>query len=224
MLPSAKPACLHGNAVPFIIAIDGPAAGGKGTLAKKLSAHYHLPHLDTGLTYRFVAQTMLTHNLSLQDEEAAVKAAQKLDFGQMDKDALADNAIGEAASKIAVMPKLRQILVEKQRNFAIAGKGAVLDGRDIGTVVCPEAQIKLYVTADIETRAHRRLQEMRARGQKTDYETVSAELKRRDSRDSTRKTNPLRQAADALLIDTTKLSIEEAFRVACAAVDSVRHA
>lgn len=211
-----------GRSQPFIIAVDGPAAGGKGTLAKKLSAHYRLPHLDTGLTYRLVAQHMLAQNLPLDDEEAAVRLAERLDFSALDKNTLSADALGGGASKISVMPKLRQVLVGKQRRFAENGRGAVLDGRDIGTVVCPQAQLKLYVVAAAEIRAERRLQEMLARGQAADYETILADLQARDARDSARKAGPMKPAADAHLLDTTKLSIEEAFQAACKLADAAR--
>jgi len=210
--------------VPFIIAIDGPAAAGKGTLAKKLSAHYHLPHLDTGLTYRFVAQQMLAHKLPLNNAAAAVQTAESLDFAAMDKQALADDAIGGAASKISIMPELRQIMAAKQRRFAESGAGAVLDGRDIGTVVCPKAQVKLFIVADAATRARRRYQEMLARGRPADYTAILTALQERDARDESRESAPLKPAADAHLLDTTKLSIEEAFQVACRLVDAVKKA
>ncbi|KAA6205223.1 MAG: (d)CMP kinase [Candidatus Tokpelaia sp.] len=209
---------------PFIIAIDGPAAGGKGTLARKLSAHYHLPHLDTGLTYRFVAQQMLAHNLPLDNAAAAVKTAESLDFAAMDKQALADDVIGTAASKISLMPELRQIMAARQRRFAESGTGAVLDGRDIGTIVCPKAQVKLFIVADAATRARRRYREIVARGQKADYAAVLAALQARDARDSGRSTAPLKPAADAHLLDTTKLGIEEAFQAACRLVDAAKEA
>jgi len=204
---------------PFIIAIDGPAASGKGTLARKLSDHYHLPHLDTGLTYRFVAQAMLTHKLPLNDESAAIHLAKNLDFADINAAALSADTIGAAASQISVMPELRKILVEKQRHFAMRGKGAVLDGRDIGTVVCPQAQVKLYIVANVTARAERRFKELQARGIKTDYETILQSLKERDARDSNRAASPLKPAADAHLLDTTKLSIEDAFHAACALTD-----
>jgi len=206
--------------VPFIIAIDGPAAAGKGTLAQKLSAHYHLPHLDTGLTYRLVAQHMLARRLPLDNAAAAVNIAKELDFTAMNKQALADDAIGMAASKIAVMPALRQIMAARQRQFAESGAGAVLDGRDIGTVVCPQAQVKLFIIADTAARARRRCEEMLARGRPADYPAVLTALQERDARDTGRASAPLKPAADAHLLDTTKLSIEEAFRAACKLVDA----
>lgn len=226
-MPNTKPApAAKPRKQPFIIAIDGPAAAGKGTLARLLSAHYGLPYLDTGLTYRFVAQALLAQNLPLDNEAEAVKCAQALNLSAMNSEALRADAIGSAASKISAMPALRKILVEKQRQFAQSGSGkangAVLDGRDIGTVVCPQAQLKLYIIADIAVRAQRRLEEMLARGIKTDYETVSADLKARDARDESRAAAPLKPAADAHLLDTTKLSIEEAFKAACALADAAR--
>jgi len=207
---------------PFVIAIDGPAASGKGTLAKLLARRYNLPHLDTGLTFRFVAGAMLAANIPLDDEEQAVKLAQNLDFSAVNKETLSADSIGTAASKISVMPGLRRVLAEKQRQFAAGSAGAVLDGRDIGTVICPDAQLKLFIIADVEIRAQRRAAEMADKGIKTDYETILAALRARDARDSERKTAPLKPAADAHLLDTTKLSIEETYQAACALADKVK--
>ncbi|AQX20645.1 cytidylate kinase [Bartonella sp. WD16.2] len=148
---------------PFVIAIDGPAASGKGTLARRIATHYHLHHLDTGLTYRSVAYILLQQRLSLDDETSAITYATKLDFNTLDsKDSnlLTSHEIGEAASKVATIPAVREILVAKQRNFAKILPGSVLDGRDIGTVVCPDANIKFYVFANVQTRAKRRYQEI----------------------------------------------------------------
>lgn len=145
---------------PFIIAIDGPAASGKGTLARKIATHYHLHHLDTGLTYRGVAYVLLQQGLALDDETSAITYATKLDFNTLDSNLLTSHEIGEAASKIAIIPAVREILVAKQRNFAKTLPGSVLDGRDIGTVVCPDANIKFYVFANAQTRAKRRYQEI----------------------------------------------------------------
>jgi len=209
-----------GQTRPFIIAIDGPAASGKGTLARLLARHYGLPHLDTGLTFRFVAAALLAAGTPLNDEAAAIKAARGLDLRAMDKAQLRTDAVGTAASQISVMPGLRQILAEKQRQFAANSAGAVLDGRDIGTVICPNAQLKLFITADIKTRAQRRLTEMQTRGIKTDYAAILAALSARDGRDAQRQAAPLKPAADAHLLDTTKLSIEEAFQAACALADA----
>jgi cytidylate kinase len=200
--------------VTLVIAIDGPAASGKGTLARRLARHLHLRHLDTGLTYRAVADRILSTGGALDDEDAAVAAAACLDLGALDAARLADHAIGEAASRVAVMPRLRQALRRKQREFALVPPGAVLDGRDIGTVVFPEAPAKLYVTASPETRAARRALEMRKGGSDISEAEVLADLKRRDERDMARADSPLRPARDAYLLDTTDLDIEAAFRAA----------
>ena len=151
------------SAEPLIIAIDGPAASGKGTLARRLAAHYGLRHLDTGLTYRAVAAALLEAGSDITDEAAAKAAAAALDLSALDRERLSAHGIGEAASKIAMLPVLRRQLVEKQRVFAADPPGAVLDGRDIGTVVCPDAVAKLYVTASPQVRARRRTAEMRER-------------------------------------------------------------
>lgn len=207
--------------LPLIIAIDGPAAAGKGTLSRKLAQHFDLPHLDTGLIYRAVGQALLQVDLPLDNEDLAAEVASNIDFSQLDRKALSVHEIGEAASKVAVMPKVREILLQAQRDFA--AKGAVLDGRDIGTVVCPNADIKLFVTASPEIRAKRRYDEMIERGRTLDdvtYEAVLADLKKRDERDMNRKDAPLKPAQDAHLIDTSKMDIETAFNTV---LDLVKH-
>ncbi|UXM95248.1 (d)CMP kinase [Bartonella sp. HY329] len=204
----------------LIIAIDGPAASGKGTLARMIAEHYQLPHLDTGLTYRAVAHKMLEDNLPLDDEETVIKTAESVDFSKMDRAILSNHLIGEAASKIAVFPKLRRALVNAQRQFAKNGAGAVLDGRDIGTVVCPDATVKFFVTALVEVRAKRRFDEIVARGGSADLTQIETDLIERDARDSNRAEGPLKQAQDAYLLDTTKLSIETAFVTACQVIDT----
>jgi cytidylate kinase len=201
-----------------VVAIDGPAASGKGTLARRLAGHFGLRHLDTGLTYRAVADRLLQAGADLSDEDAAVAAAQVLDFSSLDQNRLSSHAIGEAASRVAVMPRLRVALVEKQRAFGKAPPGAVLDGRDIGTVVFPDAAAKLYVTASAETRARRRALEMSEAGNDVSETEILADLRRRDARDTARTDSPLKPAPDAYLLDTTDLDIEAAFR---AAVDYV---
>ena len=201
-----------------VVAIDGPAASGKGTLARRLAEHFGLRHLDTGLTYRAVADRLLTAGADLGDEDAAVAAANALDVSALDAERLSSHAIGEAASRVAIMPRLRVALREKQRQFAAAPPGAVLDGRDIGTVVFPDAVAKLYVTASPETRARRRALELREVGNHMGEAEILSDLKRRDQRDMARTDSPLRPASDAYLLDTTDLDIEAAFQ---AAVDFV---
>ena len=206
-------------AAPLVIAIDGPAASGKGTLARRLAARYGLRHLDTGLTYRAVAQRMLTYGLPLDNVSAAETAARQIDLAQLDRDALSTHVIGEAASKVAVMASVRAILVEAQRAFAQRLPGAVLDGRDIGTVVCPDAAVKLYVTASAAVRATRRLREILDRGGAADYAAILADIERRDARDMGRADSPLRPADDAHLLDTSEMDIETAFQTATAIID-----
>jgi CMP/dCMP kinase len=205
----------------MIIAIDGPAASGKGTLARRLADHFHLRHLDTGLTYRAVAAALLAKGLPLGDEKIAIQIAQHLDLANMDKSVLSSHEIGEAASRVAVLGGLREELVQLQKKFAATPPGAVLDGRDIGTVVCPDATVKLFVTASPEARARRRTDEMLSKGQETEYTSVLDDLKRRDERDSQRSVAPMKQAADAHLLDTTEMDIETAFQ---SAVDIVSKA
>lgn len=202
------------------IAIDGPAAAGKGTLSRKIADAYGFHHLDTGLTYRAVAKSMLDQGLPLDDETQAADAARRLDLSSLDRTVLSQHAIGEAASRIAVMADMRRELVEAQRRFARREPGAVLDGRDIGTVVCPDADVKLYVTASPEVRAQRRLDEIRANGGEGDFDTVLADLVRRDARDMGRADSPLKPAADAHLIDTSEMGIEAAFQAAKAIIDA----
>jgi CMP/dCMP kinase len=204
---------------PLLIAIDGPAASGKGTLARRLAARYHLPHLDTGLTYRAVGKAMLDAGLSLDNPDAAVETASQVSLASLDANILAAHSIGEAASKVAVIPAVRRILVEKQRAFANQPGGAVLDGRDIGTVVCPNAAVKLYVTASAGVRAKRRFDEELMRDGDADYEQILEDVERRDARDMGRTDSPLRPAEDAHLLDTSKMSIEAAFSAAIAIID-----
>lgn len=203
----------------FTIAIDGPAGAGKGTLARRLADHFHLNLLDTGLTYRAVAHRMLIYGLPLDNVSAAETAARQVDLGNLDRDVLSAHGVGEAASQVAVIPTVRRILVDKQRDFARTPPGAVLDGRDIGTVVCPDAEVKLYVTATAEVRARRRLAEIEARGGTADYARILEDIERRDARDSGRADSPLRPAADAHLLDTSQMDIDAAFAAALAIVD-----
>ena len=209
------------SGTPLLIAIDGPAASGKGTLARRLAAHFGLRHLDTGLSYRAVADALLASAADLDDEAAAIAAARTIDLAQLDRRRLAQHDIGEAASRVAVMPGLRRALREKQRDFAKMPPGAVLDGRDIGTIVLPDAPAKLYITASPEVRARRRVLEMLADDAQIDEAVVLEDLRRRDARDAGRTDSPLKPAPDAYLLDTTYLDIEAAFR---AAVDYVSRA
>lgn len=202
-----------------VIAIDGPAASGKGTLARRIAAHYGLRHLDTGLTYRAVAHALLVADAPLDDEARAIEAAETLDLAAMDRTILADHGVGEAASRIAVMPGVRRALVARQRAFAATPPGAVLDGRDIGTVVCPDAPVKLYVTAGAPERARRRYHEILAGGGEADEAAILADIERRDARDIGRSDSPLRPANDAHLLDTSDMTIEAAFQAARAIID-----
>ena len=206
----------------MIIAIDGPAASGKGTLAKRLAVHYELPHLDTGLLYRAVARVLLDAGRALTDAAAATQAAQGLDPAALSDPHLRGREMGEAASVVSAFPPVRAALLDLQRRFAAQPGGAVLDGRDIGTVVCPQADIKLFVTASAEERARRRHEELASRGDPTSQADVLADIRRRDERDATRSTAPLRAAPDAVVLDTTQLDAEAAFAAAVALVDRVR--
>lgn len=204
----------------IIIAIDGPAAAGKGTLSRRLAARYGLHHLDTGLTYRATAKALLDRGLPLDNEELAADVARSLDLSGLDRAVLAVHAVGEAASRIAVMPKVRRALVEAQRDFSQTPPGAVLDGRDIGTVVCPDALIKFYVTASPEVRAQRRYEEILGQGGTAELSGILADLKIRDARDSERADSPLKPAPDAHLLDTSEMGIEAAFEAARVLVDA----
>jgi cytidylate kinase len=204
----------------MIIAIDGPAASGKGTLGKRLAKHFGFAHLDTGLLYRAVAYDLLQAGLPLSDEAHAAEAAQKLDADSLDDELLRGAAMGEAASKVAAIPAVRAALVDLQRAFAARPEGAVLDGRDIGTVICPDADVKLYVTATPEERANRRHRELSGRGDPITYDEVLADIRARDARDTGRAVAPLRPAEDASLLDTTKMDIDAAFRAAVAIIDA----
>jgi len=198
----------------MIIAIDGPAASGKGTLARRVAVHYGLRHLDTGALYRAVARDTLAGAGTLADDDAAVMAAQRLDMASLSDPGLRTPGLGEAASIVARYPRVRAVLVEYQRDFAKGPPGAVIDGRDIGTVICPDADVKLFVTAAPEARAHRRFLELEASGAAIEEGAVLADIMARDERDRTRGTAPLRQARDAVLLDTTNLDIDAAFRAA----------
>ena len=206
----------------MIIAIDGPAASGKGTLGKKLAAHYGLRHLDTGLIYRAVAKALLDAGKRPDDTAAAVAAAQALDPARFDEAALKTPAVGEAASVVSAIPEVRAALIAFQRDFAAKPPGAVLDGRDIGTVICPNADVKIYVTATAEVRAQRRAAEYRAQGRQIDAAAVLADILKRDERDTRRAVAPLKQASDAHLLDTTDMDISTAIRAAIDIVEATR--
>ncbi|MBI4275602.1 MAG: (d)CMP kinase [Rhizobiales bacterium] len=205
----------------MIIAIDGPAASGKGTLGQRLATHYGLRHLDTGLIYRAVARTMLDSGHALDDVAHAVAAAKSLDPARFN-DALKDQRTGEAASIISAIPEVRAALLAFQRDFAATPPGAVLDGRDIGTVIAPQAEVKIFVTAAPQERARRRAAELRARGEPVDDAALLADIIKRDQRDSTRAIAPLRPAPDAHLLDTTTLDIDAAVKAAIALVERTR--
>ncbi|MBX9992316.1 (d)CMP kinase [Phreatobacter oligotrophus] len=210
----------------MIIAIDGPAASGKGTIARRLAAHFGLPHLDTGLLYRGVGRIMLDRGFPLDNVEIAAAIAENLDVADLAGEALRTREAGEAASVVAAHPPVRQALLDLQRAFAAQTGGAVLDGRDIGTVIAPDAPAKLFVTASPEERARRRFRELVGRGELADeeafYAAVLADIAKRDARDSGRSSAPLVIAPDALVLDTTALGIEEAFAAALAAVEAAR--
>ena len=206
----------------MIIAIDGPAASGKGTLGKRLAAHYGYRHLDTGLIYRAVAKTLIDAGQALTDEARATAAAVALDAGHLGDPSLKTDVVGQAASAISIFPGVRAALLDFQRDFASHPPGAVLDGRDIGTVICPNADVKIFVIASPEVRAQRRTQELQARGLPVDEAAVLADIKNRDERDSNRAAAPLKPASDARLLDTSQLDIEGAVRAAIAIVEAAR--
>jgi cytidylate kinase len=206
----------------MIIAIDGPAAAGKGTLAARLAAHYRLPYLDTGLLYRAVAQLTVERGLDVDDAAAASRVAAGLDLARLDDRALRGHEAGELASRVAVHAGVRAALLAFQRQFAARPGGAVLDGRDIGTAVCPEAEVKVYVTARPEVRARRRAAELNAKGRGVTYEDILRQIRERDARDAGRSAAPLARAADAVVLDTTDLDADGAFRAAVAIVERVR--
>ena len=199
----------------FTIAIDGPAAAGKGTIARAMAERFGMAHLDTGLLYRATGRRVL-------DGEESVAAARSLSPDDLARPDLRTAEVGQEASRIAAMPEVRAALVEFQRSFARREGGAVLDGRDIGTVICPEAEVKLFVTADDATRAHRRWLELKVSNPRLTVEEVLADLRARDMRDAARDAAPMRPAADAEIFDTSKLSVEEAVRKAIAVVERAR--
>jgi CMP/dCMP kinase len=198
----------------MIIAIDGPAGSGKGTLAKRIAAHLGLPYLDTGSLYRAVARDVRRAGAALDDAKAAAAAARALDATTLTDPSLRDPGVGDAASIVARFPEVRAALLDLQRRFASQRPGAVLDGRDIGTVVLPDADVKIFVIADAKVRAQRRYMELKARGEPVNYESVLELILKRDERDSKRLAAPMKPASDAILLDTTDLDIEAAFEAA----------
>ena len=207
---------------PLLIAIDGPAAAGKGTLAQSLAGRLDLPYLDTGLLYRAIGKLMQVAGLDLDDALAAATVARKLTPVDLQRGDLRGREAGELASRVAVHPGVRAALIAFQRDFAHGPRGAVLDGRDIGTVICPDADVKLYVTASAEVRARRRTDELLAKGRAVDYEAILAEVRARDARDSGRVEAPLRPADDAIVIDTSTLGPAEVLATALSIVENWR--
>jgi CMP/dCMP kinase len=203
----------------MIIAIDGPAASGKGTLGKRLAAHFGVRHLDTGLIYRAVAKALLDSGHALDDRDAAVAAARALDPARFDEQALKGHQFGDAASIVSAIPEVRAALVAFQRDFAARPPGAVLDGRDIGTVICPDADAKIFVIAAPEERARRRALELKTSGQPADEAAILTDILRRDERDRSRAVAPLKPAPDAHELDTSHLDVEAAVRAAIALVE-----
>ena len=205
----------------MIIAVDGPTASGKGTIAKALAAHFGLPHLDTGLLYRAVGRQVFLDGGDPDDAGDALAACSFPDGLLLDPE-LRSEASGGLASRVSVHHSVREALFERQRAFATQPGGAVLDGRDIGTVIAPDAEVKLFVTASVEARAQRRWKEMQARGEAVSLEEIAEDLRRRDERDRTRAEAPLRAAEDAVVIDTSELSADEAIAAAIATVEAKR--
>jgi cytidylate kinase len=206
----------------MIIAVDGPAASGKGTIARRIADVYGLHHLDTGLVYRAVAKAVIDAGYSPDNAERAIAAAVALDPTEFNEKSLKAQPITEAASVVAAIPEVRQALMNFQRQFATKPPGAVLDGRDIGTVIAPGADVKLFVVATPGERAKRRTLELLARGEPVEEQDILADLLRRDERDSRRTAAPLKAAPDAHLLDTTHLSIDAAFRAAVEIIEAVR--
>ena len=206
----------------MIIAIDGPAASGKGTLAKRLAAHYGYRHLDTGAIYRAVAYALISRGADLADEAAAISAARGLDPQTFDNPALKSHQVGTAASVVSAYPEVREVLLNFQRQFAAHPPGAVLDGRDIGTVICTNADVKMFVVAEPKVRARRRTLEAQARGDAADEAAILADILARDERDRHRAVAPLKPAADAYLLDNSHLDIEGGVRAAIDIIEAVR--
>lgn len=203
----------------MIIAIDGTTSSGKGTLAKRLAAHYKLPHLDTGLLYRAVAASAINKGIDFQDERECALLAQHIDPSEFDERELRGAGVGAAASVVASLGAVRRALYEFQRRFAQQEGGAVLDGRDIGTVIAPDADVKLWVDASVEERARRRFRELSSMGEDVTEHGVLTQLKERDARDAGRKDAPMKPANDAIWVDTTRLTADECFAKAVAIVE-----
>lgn len=208
----------------MIIAIDGPAASGKGTLGKRLAHHYGYRHLDTGVIYRAVAYALMQSGADLNNETLAVSAALELDPEKFGDPVLKTQAVGDAASVVSAFPKVREVLLNFQRQFAADPPGAVLDGRDIGTVICPHADVKIFVVADPVVRARRRTLEARSRGEQADEAAVLADILKRDERDRNRPVAPLKPAPDAHTLDNSNLDIEAGVRAAIAIIEAARAA
>jgi CMP/dCMP kinase len=203
----------------MIIAVDGPAASGKGTLASGLARHYNLPYLDTGLLYRAVGRAVEAYENSPEFEPRAIAAAQTLDENDLEPEFLLSPRVGNLASKVAVIGAVRHALFDYQREFATQDGGAVLDGRDIGTVIAPEADVKLFIQADSKARMERRARQLEARGQEVDRYALYHQIEERDARDMANPNGGFYKADDAHLLDTTLLDIEAALRAAIAIVD-----
>ncbi len=206
----------------FVIAVDGPAASGKGTIAAGLARDFGFPALDTGLLYRAVGVALARAGGDLDDPSKAAATARTLDWAMLDDPALRAREAGEAASRVAVHPAVRAALLDLQRAFAAREPGAVLDGRDIGTVIAPDAPAKLFVTASPQVRAERRWRQLRGQGEAVEFEVVLADIRRRDERDAGRAAAPLARAADAVLLDTTEMTIEQAADAARRIVEAAR--
>ncbi|MGJ3230899.1 MAG: (d)CMP kinase [Oceanicaulis sp.] len=204
----------------MIIAVDGPLASGKGTIARALAARFGLPHLDTGTLYRAVAVELIEAGLPPEDADAAEAAARTLEVASIDESKIRTAGAGQAASVVSAHPGVRRALLAVQRNFAAQPGGAVLDGRDIGTVIAPEADVKLYVTASEETRAWRRQAELVNRGEDVTFDQILGQLRQRDARDASRADAPLMKAEDAVELDTTEMTIDEAVRAAIDLVEA----
>lgn len=205
----------------FVVAIDGPAASGKGTISRAVAERFGFSHLDTGLIYRAVGRKALSElGPALDDEAAVIRLAESITDADIARDDLRTAAVAQAASKVAAIEGVRSALLDFQRAFAARPGGAVLDGRDIGTVICPDADVKLFVTASAEKRAERRYHELAERGEHTDYDTVLADVQARDARDAEREAAPMKPAEDAITFDTSEMSIEQAISGAIDLVDS----